>query len=756
MTISANFNQPVATNNGMLVFNFGGSSEFDITGSLFATLQPAVAVFDALVTERTNRFLTSCITASNGDAVMLAKTTHFATEQAAPENLCNVIPITSASSLSHKSAVIVEQSTLIQTHTISIVDNATNIFTKTASVQDQLDLLTVKRAISIDDAEPVYSKAQMVTQQMTVVNPDAVEIIFQYSGRTNRSFQRSYWHNDGAPYPLILNTIDLQHESISHVEVSPTATYISNNPITFNFSNDQYVAPIPLIANFKRDLIDISYNVYNDLSPMVISPDLTILESSQQLDVTISSTNGVITTTECFSQNAATEYNKKKLCAIVEEAKQPERGLSVWVDLPRPDPPDIPPSGATYTIPIEEVYTMEHTVSVTLADLTAIEMNNLSLKFDADSFAWQFNGDLLDQGQLSLVKPLANGTPIKLIVTINGTVWHVLADLINHRRVFGERTISVTGRGISTLLAAPNEHQTSGAQGSLLTVQQLADQHLPGGWTINWQAVIWNVTGGAYSWQGRTPLQAIADIAAAAGAIILPGRDSQILTIKPRYPVLPWNFAATPVDVAIADAAILELTHRQTSQQFANGVYIHGSEIGGKLGFCRLSGTAGDVLIETQSNALMTDVIGLRAAGERLLAGQYTQPDISSIKMEMDGTIVPFIDVGTFVGITVDGVETKGVVSGVEISASDGHVEQTITIGEETSSQWVAFKSLLPKDPLLVGTLTSTTGTTAIIQLIDGGVAHVRGTGTVNSKVYIRSGQIQGDAPNLVQSEIVI
>lgn len=452
----------------------------------------------------------------------------------------------------------------------------------------------------------------------------------------------------------------------------------------------------------------------------------------------------------------ATLLNDQKICVLVDKARRPPRGKSPWIDDPRPDPPDVPPTGATYTVPIQEVYTMEHTKSVTLEDLTEIDMDEISLKFDTDSFAWQFNGQLLNHEQLDLIKPLPDGSPITLIVTINGYVWHVSADTINHQRQFGQRSIAIGGRGTSALLTSPNEQKSSGTQGTLLSVQQLADLHLPVGWTIDWQTVTWNVTGGAYSWQGRTPLEAIADIAAFIGAMVLPARDSKTLTIKPRYPVLPWNFAGTPVDVAIPDAAILELTYRQTSRQFANGVYVHGGEIGGVLGFARLNGTAGDVLIETQTNPLMTDVIGLRALSERLLAGDYTQPDIRSIKTEMDGTIVPLIEAGTFVGITVDGVETKGIVNGIEITASGADVEQTITLGEETNNQWTAFRSLLPKDPLLVGTITSTTGTSSIVQLIDGGVMNVRGTGEVSDKVYVRSGQIQGEAPNLVQNDIVI
>jgi len=62
----------------------------------------------------------------------------------------------------------------------------------------------------------------------------------------------------------------------------------------------------------------------------------------------------------------------------------------------------------------------------------------------------------------------------------------------------------------------------------------------------------------------------------------------------------------------------------------------------------------------------------------------------------------------------------------------------------------------MPRDPLLVGTLSSTDGTTSLMTLIDAGVVRVRGTGTVGNKYYLRSGRIDGDAPNMTQNDVVI
>jgi hypothetical protein len=597
---------------------------------------------------------------------------------------------------------VVENGTFKDGGVYSNQDNATFIFGNTCFVQQQGTFIDTRLCLAAEQATAVHSYLCAIMEQMTKVYPNKWCAPTQDSGTSRHDILR-----------------------LVYLEPDPPYDYTPSTDFTFT-QNPSYTPSDDFLFDFGQTGFVVEQHVV-----------------------------GINSSTTCSSFTDATP-KKLKRCVPIDTARKPPRGKSPWIDIPRPEPPPTPPTGTTVTVAIKEVYTMKNTISVTLQDLTPIKMDNLSLSFDVDSFAWQFSGELLDKAQLSLVKPLSNGDAVVLIVTINGVAWHVMAEKIAHNRQFGKRSITISGRGLSALLAAPYRVAGSGTQGSLLTNQQLADSHAPFGWTINWQLPTWNITGGAYSWQNRTELEAIADIADYCGGVIVPARDSQTLTIKPRYPVLPWNFAATAVDVAIPDSVITDMTYREASQKHPNGVYVHGGEIGGQLGFCRLNGTAGDVLIETTSNPLMTDVVGLRALGERLLAGQYIQPDIEQITTFMDGTIVPFIDVGTLVGITVDAVETKAIVNSVALTANNGEVFQTLTLGEQSSNRWIAFKSLLPKDPLLVGTITSTTGTTSIVSLIDGGVLNVRGTGNVNDKVYIRAGQIQGVAPNLPLNTIVI
>ena len=59
------------------------------------------------------------------------------------------------------------------------------------------------------------------------------------------------------------------------------------------------------------------------------------------------------------------------------------------------------------------------------------------------------------------------------------------------------------------------------------------------------------------------------------------------------------------------------------------------------------------------------------------------------------------------------------------------------------------FLDLLPARPLQVGTVLDVDGDMATVQLPGGGLLSARGTGWIGTKVFVRDGLIEGDAPDL-------
>jgi hypothetical protein len=66
------------------------------------------------------------------------------------------------------------------------------------------------------------------------------------------------------------------------------------------------------------------------------------------------------------------------------------------------------------------------------------------------------------------------------------------------------------------------------------------------------------------------------------------------------------------------------------------------------------------------------------------------------------------------------------------------------------------FRSLLPDPPLQVGTVLTTNGGVATVQMPGGGLLKARGTALVGQKVFVRDGVIEAIAPNLTLEIIEI
>jgi len=72
------------------------------------------------------------------------------------------------------------------------------------------------------------------------------------------------------------------------------------------------------------------------------------------------------------------------------------------------------------------------------------------------------------------------------------------------------------------------------------------------------------------------------------------------------------------------------------------------------------------------------------------------------------------------------------------------------------SNLYTLFKDLLPKYPLMVGTVASIDNGVATITIDGGGAMQARGDTTVGARVFFRDGVIEGPAPTLTLVAIEI
>jgi hypothetical protein len=414
-------------------------------------------------------------------------------------------------------------------------------------------------------------------------------------------------------------------------------------------------------------------------------------------------------------------------------------------------------------IPRRRSYRVQHQIEITrLSDATPIPTQSITIGLDADSWAWTWSATLLGADALPLVLPSEQGEPVTLVAIIDGHTWHLVVEDWQEDRAFGSRSITVSGRGLSAWLGAPYQPTTSGTLANARTLHQAMEELLPlgEGWTIDWadNTPDWLLPSGSWNWANQAPIQAIHEAAQGVGLVVVPGMAARTLTIQPRYPILPWDFA--DIDITklfhIPDSAILSLSRRQAVPSQANAVYVHGGDAGGIIARVWHSGSAGDRLAGTVSDERITHVDGARLLGTRILAGQETQPEVRSITLPLGGVFL-LARIGELVALEIGASEIRGLVNSVSITADGRTVRQTITIGEDTPNVWAMWRRLLPEAPVLLGEILAIhEGGTRTVELLGGGRLRVRGEGAVGAAVWVRSGIIESEAPDLPSYDIEV
>lgn len=70
---------------------------------------------------------------------------------------------------------------------------------------------------------------------------------------------------------------------------------------------------------------------------------------------------------------------------------------------------------------------------------------------------------------------------------------------------------------------------------------------------------------------------------------------------------------------------------------------------------------------------------------------------------------------------------------------------------------WRQFERLLPSSPLLIGTVVADHGDgTLTVEFLDGGLLRVTGQAAINSRVFVRGGEVVSAAPELTVVDIEI
>lgn len=346
--------------------------------------------------------------------------------------------------------------------------------------------------------------------------------------------------------------------------------------------------------------------------------------------------------------------------------------------------PCYPPNAAT-VVPIQRVYIVINDASLRRVDGNiSIPTLSMSMSLDVDSWTWAASAALPGRA-LDAVQPNVNGDPVEVEALFNGVAYRFLVESISRDRSFNQSAIRIGMRGKTALLDAPYAPVMSFGNTDARTMAQLAGDVLtingvPLDWTVNWTPESWSVPVGVFQHQG-TYISAINDLVGAAGAYILPHRTLQEMTVLPRYPTAPWEWAGATPDYELPSAVTLQEGIEWVNRPQYNRVFVSGTGQG-VLGQVTRTGTAGDLVAPMITSALITDVVGARLRGLPVLAdtGRVASVSLKLPVLPETGIIVP----GKMVRYT-DGADTRiGITRSVSVSVGGSAVDLRQTIEVET------------------------------------------------------------------------
>ena len=276
----------------------------------------------------------------------------------------------------------------------------------------------------------------------------------------------------------------------------------------------------------------------------------------------------------------------------------------------------------------QRAYVVLNTIEVErLPDLLPIKVDSIALGSGRDTWCWDAQLQLADPAQLSAVQPTIDG-PRKLRITINGYVWVIVVEAFDQSRVFGQTQVAISGRSATAQLAEPYAAPRSNETALARTMHQLADAEVDGSdVTVDYAAVDWLVTGGAWYYDSMTPMAALLRIAEASGSAVQSHPSAAEVRLAPRYPASPWEWTETAPDAEIQDDIITGTRLQLQSRPNYDAVIVAGERVGVAARVI-VEGEAGQTYAPQQVDQLITHADGARERGRNVLSDRGGQATI--------------------------------------------------------------------------------------------------------------------------------
>ena len=303
-----------------------------------------------------------------------------------------------------------------------------------------------------------------------------------------------------------------------------------------------------------------------------------------------------------------------------------------------------------------------------------VKAYDFRIALDADSWTWTWSATLHKsaEAQVRLFDEME--------ARINGVPYRLAVGKFALRKRFAETRLLVSGRGLAQVLADPQAPVMTYSASAPRTAQQLMADVLtvngePIGWDVEWGIDDWLVPENVWTFQG-TAMQALLDIAEAAGGYIQPHPTLRTLRVLPRYPSAPWTWGIITPDIELPAAVCEVESTDRVERPLYNRVFVGGTSAG-VFGPVTRTGTEGDLLAPQVAHPLITDAAAHRQRGLSALSdtGSQVHLSLSLQVLSETGLILP----GKIIRYNAAEPHT-GIVRSMALSWDSGVMRQVIGV----------------------------------------------------------------------------
>lgn len=232
-----------------------------------------------------------------------------------------------------------------------------------------------------------------------------------------------------------------------------------------------------------------------------------------------------------------------------------------------------------------------------------------------------------------------------VIININGYPLYANVEQGSKNLAFNAKSYTATCRSRLSELAAPNARAVNYTNESPRSFIGLMTDILFGTpWTIVSNIIDFTVPAFTFTYQNKTPAEALQLCANAIGAMLITDDLNQTITVAPRWPVMPWATDAATPDVILNDSHILSHNTTDKISPSSNVIFVRGEQNGVSCKVKR-AGTLADKYANDVIDSLITDNQAARQRGSNELANSGNQeqsvirtkimPDLPPIKPGM-------------------------------------------------------------------------------------------------------------------------